>query len=160
MKLAETWTDEARLILIQEHLKFKHIFIAPRRNNSGGLVMYWKEEFDLAIETFSKNHIDATICKNKEGEWRFIGFYGELDTQLKHEAWVRLRNLRTRSQAPWLCAGDFNEVTKQSEKLSGRTRPYNQMQAFRDILDECGFMDLGFVGSKFTWHKHFENFTV
>ena len=71
-----------------------------------------------------------------------------------------MRNLKTRSHAPWLCAGDFNEVTKQSEKLGGRTRPHSQMQAFRDVLDECGFMDLGFVGSKFTWHKHYENFTV
>ena len=24
------------------------------------------------------------------------------------------------------------------------------MMAFRDILDECGFMDLGFIGDKFT----------
>ena len=71
-----------------------------------------------------------------------------------------MRNLKTQSQAPWLCAGDFNEVTKQSEKLGGRTRPHNQMQAFRDILEECGIMDLGFVGSKFTWHKHYDNFTV
>ena len=45
-------------------------------------MMYWKEEFDLTIETFSKNHIDATIYKNKEGEWRFTGFYREPDTQL------------------------------------------------------------------------------
>ena len=71
-----------------------------------------------------------------------------------------MRNLRTRSQAPWLCTGDFNEVTKQSEKLGGRTRPHNQMQAFRDILDECGYMNHGFVGSKFTSHKHFDNFIV
>ena len=34
------------------------------------------------------------------------------------------------------------------------------MQAFRDIIDECGFMDLGFVGSRFTWHKHFDNYIV
>ena len=34
------------------------------------------------------------------------------------------------------------------------------MQAFRDILDECGFMDLGFMRSRFTWHKHFDNFIV
>ena len=66
--LAETWTNEARLILIQDRLKFKHKLITPRRNKSGGLVMYWKEEVDLTIETLSKNHIDATICKNKEGE--------------------------------------------------------------------------------------------
>ena len=25
------------------------------------------------------------------------------------------------------------------------------MSEFRDVLDECGFMDLGFVGDKFTW---------
>ena len=67
MFLVETWMDEARLIFIQDCLKFKHRFIAPRRNKSGGLVMYWKEEFDLTIETFSKNHIDATFAKTRKG---------------------------------------------------------------------------------------------
>ena len=67
MFLVETWMDEARLIFIQDCLKFKHRFIAPRRNKIGGLVMYWKEEFDLTIETFSKNHIDATFAKTRKG---------------------------------------------------------------------------------------------
>ena len=61
--LAETWTDEARLTHIQDRLKFKNKFVAPRRHKVGGLVIYWKEEFDLTIEIFSKNHIDATIKK-------------------------------------------------------------------------------------------------
>ena len=112
------------------------------------------------METFSKYHIDSTINKNKEGEWCFIGFYGEPDTQKRHEAWGRLRSLKARGKAPWLCAGDFNEVTNQSKKIGGRTRPHGQMRAFRDVLDECGFMDLGFVGSMFTSHKHFETYTV
>ena len=34
------------------------------------------------------------------------------------------------------------------------------MQAFRDILDDCGFLDLGFIGLNFTWHKHFAHYTV
>ena len=25
------------------------------------------------------------------------------------------------------------------------------MLAFRNVVDECGLMDLGFVGDKFTW---------
>lgn len=31
------------------------------------------------------------------------------------------------------------------------------MQLFRDVIDECGFIDLNFVGSQFTWRKHFVN---
>ena len=29
------------------------------------------------------------------------------------------------------------------------------MQLFRDVIDECGFLDLGYVGEQFTWRKHF-----
>ena len=31
------------------------------------------------------------------------------------------------------------------------------MQLFRDVIDECNFMDLGYVGPKFTWSKHFKS---
>ena len=31
------------------------------------------------------------------------------------------------------------------------------MKNFRDVLDECGLMDFGFEGSKFTWSKNFGN---
>lgn len=31
------------------------------------------------------------------------------------------------------------------------------MQMFREVIDECNFMDLGFVSSNFTWSKHFED---
>ena len=39
-------------------------------------------------------------------------------------------------------------------------RNHNQMQLFRDIIDDCGFLDLGFVGSDFTWRKHFDDGTL
>ena len=29
------------------------------------------------------------------------------------------------------------------------------MQLFREAVDGCGFINLGFVGSQFTWEKHF-----
>ena len=31
------------------------------------------------------------------------------------------------------------------------------MQNFREALDECGLLDLGFVGNKFTWYKNYLN---
>ena len=71
------------------------------------------------------------------------------------EAWNKLRGLNNRPSIPWLCAGDFNEISRQDEKLKGAMRSHNQMQQFRDVIDKCGFIDLGFKGSKFTWSKHF-----
>lgn len=41
--------------------------------------------------------------------------------------------------------------------MGGAIRPHSQMQLFRDVIDECGFMDLGFVGQRFTWSRHYEN---
>lgn len=35
------------------------------------------------------------------------------------------------------------------------------MQEFRDVLEECGFKDLGYIGAKFTWcNGRRECFTV
>ena len=56
-----------------------------------------------------------------------------------------------------MCAGDFNEIIRQGEKLGGAICNHGQMQLLRDVLDECGFLGLGFVGSRFTWSKHFAN---
>ena len=36
-----------------------------------------------------------------------------------------------------MCAGDFNKITKQDEKLGGALRSHNQMQLFRKVIDEC-----------------------
>ena len=44
---------------------------------------------------------------------------------------------------------------RSSEKLGGSSRNQTQMQLFRNVADECGFIDLGFVGSWYTWQKHF-----
>ena len=49
--------------------------------------------------------------------------------------------------------GDFSEITKIDEKLGGRFIPRRQMEAFRDVLDECEFKDLGFMGGKYSWYR-------
>ena len=117
--------------------------------------MYWRNGVDLQVDTSSKNHIDAIVNKGKEDAWRVTGFYGEPITHKRFESWSLLRQLNNRTTLPWLCAGDFNELLKSSEKWGGSNRSQSQMQIFREAVDECGFIDLGFVGSQFTWQKHF-----
>lgn len=119
--------------------------------------MYWKNSIDLSADTFSKNHIDAIINKEKEGAWRFTSFYGEPATHKRFESWNKLRQLNNRHSLPWLCARYFNEIFQSSEKIGGSNRSQSLMQLFRDVIDESGFLDLGFVRSLFTWQNHFTN---
>ena len=155
--LAETLTDDARLEVIQNSINFDHRWVVPRVGRSGGLVLYWRSSINLSIESLDKYYIDAVINKGHESEWRLTGFYGEPETARRSEAWEKIRNLSSRRERPWLRCGDFNEITRQDEKLGGVPRPHNQMQLFREVIDECGFLDLGFEGQKYTWSRHFEN---
>lgn len=111
------------------------------------MALFWKKGLEVDVEFSSLNHMDVLISKGKEDGWRFMGFYGKLLTQRRLESWNLLRNLQGRFSVPWLCASDFNEITKSNEKSEGRLRSFMQIKIFRDVLDECGLMDLGFMGS-------------
>lgn len=50
--IIETWTNEARLVLVHDRLNFKKKIVAPKRNKVGGLVIFWKEDFNLQLRLF------------------------------------------------------------------------------------------------------------
>ena len=121
--LVETWADEARLKEIQRNIKFDNLFYMDRNpRGGGGLALYWKNSFDVHVDSFSKYHIDSIINKGSDEAWRFTGFYGELTIHKRIEAWNKLRLLNNKHDIPWLCAGDFNEITRHLEKLGGNNR--------------------------------------
>ena len=43
--------------------------------------------------------------------------------------------------------------TSIEEKQGRHRQSKRQMHLFRDVLDNCRFMDLGFIGLQFTWTK-------
>ena len=133
--------------------KFEGLMEVLRTGRGGGVANLWKKECDFSIDTYSHNHMDGIVNKGKEEEWRFIGFYGEPDTRNRNESWAKLRRLKSKYTLPWLCVEDFNEITRLDEKMGGRFRLRSQMEAFRDVFDECEFKDLGFVGGKYTWYR-------
>ena len=97
------------------------------------------------------NQINAIVGEISEVQWRFTGVYGFADKSRKHETWSLLRDLHRRSPLLWMCAEDFNEILWSHEKLGLGARQESLMKEFKDALDECGLMDLSYVGDKFTW---------
>ncbi|XP_073359857.1 uncharacterized protein [Aegilops tauschii subsp. strangulata] len=57
------------------------------------------------------------------------------------------------SDLPWLCFGDFNEVLRPEEHQGVADRSNAQIQAFRDAVDVCMLMDLGYQGRPWTFEK-------
>lgn len=49
--------------------------------------------------------------------------------------------------------GDFNDMMYTHEKRGLRSHPFNLLTGFTTILFDCGLMDLGYVGEKYTWGK-------
>ena len=47
--------------------------------------------------------------------------------------------------------GDFNEPLLNEDKFGGRAMSVNRSLLFKEYLDNCGMIDIGFSGPRFTW---------
>ncbi|XP_073291073.1 uncharacterized protein [Primulina huaijiensis] len=126
---------------------------------SGGLVLLWKEPYEINICSYSIGHIDC-IVKIDQLEWRFTGFYGNpkiFDRNLSWKLLWRLHSIPELKLLPWLVGGDFNEILSESEKVGGCSRPLQQMRDFRNTLSDCKLCDLKVIGDPFTWCNRMKN---
>ncbi|KAF4350615.1 hypothetical protein G4B88_000705 [Cannabis sativa] len=118
---------------------------------SGGLLLMWKDDIKVQVLSSSPGHILATVAGSGFSPWFFTGFYGNPDASQRHFSWRLLRDLRKEVQGPWLCIGDFNEISSLSEKVGGRDRLPGVMDGFKEVLDDCRFMDFSSVKHDLTW---------
>ncbi|KAG6652330.1 hypothetical protein CIPAW_06G177100 [Carya illinoinensis] len=121
----------------------------------------WKNQAKVAIYNSSRWHISAHISNNPDApSWFFTRFYGHPETT-KSSSWEFLKSRKLVDLTPWLCCGDFNEITSQDVKMGGPPRPYKQMERFRDALECCSLNLVMTLGSKYTWanNRSGQNFT-
>lgn len=52
---------------------------------------------------------------------------------------------------PWVMAGDFNEPLMGGDKFGGRGVSVYRALSFKECLDACNMIDIGFSGPRFTW---------
>jgi hypothetical protein len=150
--LMETKCHRNKMEFVRVKLGFECLFVVDSVGRSGGLALLWNDKELVEIQNYSRRHINAIVKgRDSVGSWKLTGFYGHPDWTKRHESWALLNHLRSFAPLPWLCVGDFNEITAQSEKTGVVLRKESQMSQFRDVLEDCHFSDLGFTGSKYTW---------
>lgn len=64
-----------------------------------------------------------------------------------------LQQLAQMSTLPWCIIGDFNDLMAEDEKRGGQCHPRALLNGFAETIMNCGLVDLGFTGDKFTWER-------
>jgi len=129
------------------------LFAVNSEGRSGGLVLFWTDSSKISLKGYCKNFIDVSITQEDGLTWRATFVYGEPKLELRHVFWDRIRFLHAQWEGPWICAGDFNGVLNGHEHKGRCDRSSTQMNLFRECLEDCEPIDLGYIGPKFTWNN-------
>ena len=151
--LQETQVGGLRARNLAHSFGFNRSYTVGSRGRSGGLAMYWNDNLNLELIHFSQYHIDMIVKKDEEQPWRITCIYGEANVNERQKTWDLLRFLRSESNLPWVCIGDFNEVLSADEHFGVGERNPRQMTGFREAVDVAGLCDLGFIGPSWTFEK-------
>ncbi|KAM6555383.1 hypothetical protein CsatB_002402 [Cannabis sativa] len=151
--LCETLCNKEKLELLCRSLEYEGCFVVEANDRSGGLVLFWKNEEEVNVDSFFTNHIDSLIQFEGYGKFRFTGLYGEPNRSLRRNTWQLLWTLYARSKEAWCIMGYFNNVLHNSEKIGGN--PYSAwlIEGFKEVTQQCGLIDLEMNGHPFTWEK-------
>jgi hypothetical protein len=117
--LMETKMTQRKAKVVQIKLGFENYFSVDCIGKSGGLMLLWKNSIMVEIQNFSRRQINAVVqCSSDAPSWKLTGFYGHPDVAKRGESWELLHFLAKLPLEPWLCLGNFNEITTASEKSS------------------------------------------
>ncbi|XP_042969166.1 uncharacterized protein LOC122301869 [Carya illinoinensis] len=150
--LVETKCNCRRMDMIRRKLRFDNCLAVDSVGLRGGIALLWKTDWNVEIISYSRWHVNSIVLEEENGPaWQFTGLYGHPEVAKRSSSWQLLHMLKPTTPMAWLCAGDFNEILYQKEKLGGASRPYKQIEEFRQVVERCGLSDLQSRGQKYTW---------
>ena len=65
--------------------------------------------------------------------------------------WNNLMRVAELHNMPWVIACDFNETLINEDKFGGRVVSVSRSLSFKECLDKCNMIDIGFGVPRFTW---------
>ncbi|XP_030923527.1 uncharacterized protein LOC115950472 [Quercus lobata] len=107
------------------------------------------EVFQLA-STEQEIHVSIKV-RNSEFSWIFSAVYASPRLAKRAILWNNLCSVADSHNLPWVIARDFNEPLCDNDKFGGRSISVNRSLIFKECLDRCNMIDLGFLGPRFTW---------
>ena len=138
---------------VTDRLPFDDVFHTETIGRKGGLWLLWySDRVEVELLASSKQEIHATVkVRTSNSKWLFSAVYASPRSEERHILWNNLSNVAELHNMPWVIAGDFNEPLSGDDKFGGRVVSSNRSLLFKECLDNCNVVDLGFSGPRFTW---------
>ncbi|XP_030930689.1 uncharacterized protein LOC115956454 [Quercus lobata] len=138
---------------VTDWLPFDGVFHTETIGRKGGLWLLWySNRVEVELLASSEQEIHATVkVRTSNSKWLFSAVYASPRSVERHILWNNLSNVAELHNMPWVIAGDFNEPLSGDDKFGGRVVSSNRSLLFKECLDNCNMVDLGFSGPRFTW---------
>ncbi|KAJ4825017.1 hypothetical protein Tsubulata_050912 [Turnera subulata] len=136
---------------IIRQLKFSNSYRVEARGFAGGIWLLWDEEV-VQIQVLHCHTQFIHVQITKDGVFFMLtAIYASPQNKWRRYLWRNLASLAEQITVPWLLAGDFNAVLSGDERKDRSGRPGVADNEFQNCVNQSRLMDLGAIGSKFTW---------
>ncbi|XP_015934914.3 uncharacterized protein LOC107461000 [Arachis duranensis] len=131
---------------------FNNFIIEEAQGFIGGIWICWKDN-SISITTLESNKqfIHTRVQRHNQDPWCLTAVYASPQPNNRRVIWQSIERIARNIGEPWLLIGDFNEIKDGTEKKGGRPINLRMCRNFANWIDRCGLVDLGFIGTRFTW---------
>ncbi|XP_019167321.1 PREDICTED: uncharacterized protein LOC109163057 [Ipomoea nil] len=120
---------------------------------SGGIGLLWKKSVTINVINTHPQYISVQVMERNLEPCYISMVYGSPDHQLRKRLFSDLSGNTLDPQGSWMTAGDFNSITCREEVSNPENFNYSRCSDFNEWIFNEGLVDLGYMGSMFTWMR-------
>uniref|UniRef100_A0A2N9IKD9 CCHC-type domain-containing protein n=1 Tax=Fagus sylvatica TaxID=28930 RepID=A0A2N9IKD9_FAGSY len=151
--LTETRLGGSRAADLARSFPFDGFLCTNTIGFAGGVWIMWKTdavEVEHLCSTEQEIHVLVQV-RGSNSLWLLPDIYASPRRSERRILWDNLRVIGDLHNLSWVMLGDFNGILSCDEKWEGNRPSNNRMSEFKNCLNACSMIDLGFSGPKFTW---------
>ena len=151
--IMETQVGGERVREITDKLPFDGAIHTDTIGYASGLWVLWNSDRVEVSPLSSTEHEIHTMVKVRFSNacWLLSAMHASPRSAERQILWNNLIKVADLHNMPWVIAGDFNEPLVDGDKFGGRAVSVNRSLLFKECLDKCSMINIGFVWPRFTW---------
>ena len=137
---------------ISDRLPFDSAIHTETMGFAGGIWLMWnadRVEVVQLAKTEQEIHVEVKVLLSNL-PWIFTAVYASPRYDERQVLWENLSKVADLHYKPWIIVEDFNEPLAEEDKFRGRPVSINRSLLFKEFLDKCKMVDMGFNGPKYT----------